>query len=99
MSIRREKRGLEKFVEVDVEDSFVLEPTQVEVGSGYTVSVSYDEDERPIIDIKTFGEVDLAKIRKEIEKIFPNAQIRHPDLKGSVTVAKKRASEIQTEKE
>jgi hypothetical protein len=84
---KRESEGLEMSSE---ESCFVLEPTQVEVGSGYTVSVKYDENEKPVIDVKTYGEVDIAKLRREIERIFPDAQIRRVKQTQSVTVVKKR---------
>ena len=71
------------------EIGFVLEPTQVEVGSGYTVSVNYDENEKPIIDVKTYGKVDFAKMRREIERVFPNAEIRHLNQPLSVAIVKK----------
>jgi hypothetical protein len=91
MAEKKHKRESESLIELDSEElGFVLEPTQVEVGSGYTVSVSYDENEKPIIDVKTYGEVDIAKLRKEIERIFPNAQIRQLNQTQSVTIVKKR---------
>jgi len=91
MAEKKHKRESESLIELDSEElGFVLEPTQVEVGSGYTVSVSYDENEKPIIDVKTYGEVDIAKLRKEIERIFPYAQIRQLDQTQSVTIVKKR---------
>ena len=91
MAEKKHKRESESLIELDSEElGFVLEPTQVEVGSGYTVSVSYDENEKPIIDVKTYGEVDIAKLRKEIERIFPNAQIRQLNQTQTVTIVKKR---------
>jgi len=91
MAEKKHKRESESLIELDSEElGFVLEPTQVEVGSGYTVSVSYDENEKPIIDVKTYGEVDIAKLRKEIERIFPDAQIRQLNPTQSVTIVKKR---------
>jgi hypothetical protein len=91
MPERKHKREPESLIELDTKElGFVLEPTQVEVGSGYTISVSYDENEKPIIDVKTYGEVDTAKIRREIERVFPNAQIRQLNQTRSVTIVKKR---------
>ena len=91
MAEKKHKRESSGFIELDSEElGFVLEPTQVEVGSGYTVSISYDENEKPIIDVKTYGEVNIAKLRKEIERIFPNAQIRQLNPTQSVTIVKKR---------
>lgn len=91
MPERQNKLEKESLVEVDTEEvSFILEPTQVEVGLGYTISIDYDEDEKPVIDVKTYGEVDTAKLRREIQRLFPNAKIRKMNQTGSVTVVKKR---------
>jgi hypothetical protein len=87
---RKAKRDLE-VAEVDHEEcGFIIEPKQVEVGSGYTISVDYDENEKQIINVKTYGEVDVKKIRKEIERVFPNAHIRQLNQVHSVAVVKKR---------
>jgi len=91
MAERKQKRTPHGSIELETEETgFILEPTQVEVGSGYTVSVSYDENEKPIIDVKTYGEVDVTKVRRDIEKVFPNAQIRQLNQTHSVTIVKKR---------
>jgi len=90
MAERKNKRESESLIQVDSEETgFVLEPTQVEVGSGYTISVNYDENEKPIVDVKTYGEVDITKLRREIERLFPNAQIRQLNQTQSVTIVKK----------
>ena len=89
MAERKNKRGSENAVTVDSEDmSFILKPNHVEVGSGYTVAVSYGEDERPIVDVKTYGQVDIVQLRKNIGRVFPDAQIRRLNQARSVTVAK-----------
>jgi hypothetical protein len=86
---RKSKRGSESNVEVDPEDmNFILEPSSIEVGSGYTLAVSHDENEKPVIDIKTYGHVDIVQLRKDIMRIFPYAQIRRLNQTGSVTVVK-----------
>lgn len=90
MPERKHKRRPESVIELDSEElGFVLEPTQVEVGSGYTVSVNYDENEKPTVDVKTYGEVDFDKLRREIERVFPNAQIRRLNQTRSVMIVKK----------
>jgi hypothetical protein len=53
-----------------------LEPARLELGSGYTLSVRYDEHQEAIVFVKTYGRVNLGKLREEIERIFPNAQIQ-----------------------
>jgi len=90
MPERKHKREPESFIELDTEElGFVLEPTQIEVGSGYTISVSYDENEKQIVAVKTY-EVDIAKLRRDIERAFPNAKIRQLNQTRSVTIVKRR---------
>ena len=97
MSEKRHKRELAEHIKLEMEDvGFILEPTQIEVGSGYTVSVSYDEEEKPIVDVKTYGEVDMVKLRKEIRKVFPEAEIRNLTPTSSVTIVKKRRKRQKT---
>jgi hypothetical protein len=89
MAERKSKRE-ENLIELGQEEtSFVLEPAKVEVGSGYALSVHYDEHDKPIVDIKTYGKVDLEKLHKEIERMFPNACIHHPTQAPLITIAKK----------
>lgn len=89
MTERKHKRGSEDIAELDQDADILVEPTQIELGAGYTLAVSHDENERPVVDIKTYGQVDLAWLRKEIEGVFPNAQIRQKGQPQTVTVAKK----------
>ena len=89
MSERKNKRGSENILEVEAEGTNVVpEPTQLEIGSGYTLAVRYDEDQRPVVAVKTYGQVDLAQIRREITRIFPDARIRHTNDTKSVRMAK-----------
>jgi len=89
MSERKNKRD-EPTMEMDTEEtSFTMEPAKIEIGSGYALSVHYDEHEKPIIDVKTYGKVDLARLQKEIERSFPNAKIRQLANKPSVTIVKR----------
>jgi len=91
MPDRKHKRETESLIELDSEElGFVLEPTRIEVGSGYMLSVSYDENEKQTVDVKTYGEVDVAKIRRQIEQAFPEAKIRQLNQTTSVTIVKKR---------
>jgi hypothetical protein len=89
MTERKEKRTSETGIEVGSEDMpFVIEPSHVEIGAGYTVAVSHDEDERQVIDVKTYGQVDFAHLRREIARAFPDAEIRRFNQSHSVTVVK-----------
>jgi len=86
MSVRKNKRVSETENEDSEEETFLVEPTHVEVGAGYTVAVSHDEHEREVIDVKTYGQVDMSILRKEIQRVFPEAEIRRFNQADSVTV-------------
>ncbi|MBX5321261.1 MAG: hypothetical protein QHH12_05690 [Candidatus Bathyarchaeota archaeon] len=90
MSEKKHKREPANPAELSLPEDwgFVLEPAKIEIGSGYAVSLSYDEDGNPIVDVKTYGEVDSAKIRRDIERLYPNAQIRNLN-EPTVTVVRK----------
>lgn len=103
MSEKKHKREPEsRPVELGLPEDwgFVLEPAKIEVGSGYAISLSYDEEGNPIVDVKTYGEVDSVKIRRDIERLYPNAQIRHLNEEPTVTVVRKsgRKSKSRTKK-
>ncbi len=88
MSERKTRRN-ENLIELDPEDmAFTLEPARIEIGSGYAVSISYDEHEKPVIDVTTYGRVDLGKLQREISEAFPNCRIRQLNRSPTVTVVK-----------
>jgi hypothetical protein len=63
--------------------------TRVEIGSAYAVAVGYDENNEPVVDVKTYGTVDMAKVRRELESLFPNARIRHLNRASSVALIRR----------
>jgi|Deesub1362B_J571_1020462.scaffolds.fasta_scaffold00003_576 hypothetical protein len=46
------------------------------VSSGYSISVTYRPDGKPIVSVETYGDVDKEKLRQEIERQYPGAEIR-----------------------
>ncbi len=90
MSERKNKRvsETENVKEDSEETTFLVEPTHVEVGAGYTVAVSHDENEREVIDVKTYGQVDMSLLRNEIQRAYPDAEIRRFNQADSVTVVR-----------
>jgi len=87
---QKNKREPESPSELTPEETgFVLEPTSIEVGAAYTVQLSLDENEKTVVDVKTYGQIDQQKLRREIERMFPNAKIRQLNQNPSVIVAKK----------
>jgi hypothetical protein len=92
MSERKRKR--EELLDLSEESGFLLESSPVEVGSGYSISIRYDEEETPIIHVKTYGEVDMVELRKEIRRVYPNAKIEGvPELPKVKIVSVKRQKE------
>ncbi|MEM0357244.1 MAG: hypothetical protein QXL77_02565 [Candidatus Bathyarchaeia archaeon] len=100
MSEKKYKRETSSHLELSLPDDwgFVLEPAKVEIGSGYTISLTYDEEGNPIVDVKTYGEVDSAKIRRDIERLYPNAQIRHINEEPTVTIIEKSRRKRKSKK-
>jgi hypothetical protein len=91
---RKHKRGSEGIAELDEDAGILVEPTQVELGSGYTLAVRYDENERPVVDIKTYGYVDMEQLRREIQGAFPNARIHQNEQPQRVILAKKNRKKL-----
>ncbi|MGB9960585.1 MAG: hypothetical protein ACPLKQ_08770 [Candidatus Bathyarchaeales archaeon] len=90
MPERKHKREPAGPIELSLENlEFVLEPAEIELGSGYVISLNYDEEGTPIVDVKTYGKVDSAKLMKEVTCLYPNAHIRQLNQEPTVTVVKK----------
>ncbi len=88
MAERKNRRA--ETIEFETEENgFALEPAQVEIGSGYTVAVSYDENRKPVIDVKTYGIVDMLQLKRELGRTFPNAQIRQLRKSQTLIVTKR----------
>jgi len=90
MSDRKNKRTTEEPSSMGIEQEqaeFTLEPAKIQIGSAYTLTVNYDH-ETPIVNVKTYGKIDTQKMRQEILKAFPNAEIR-TDKPKTITIAKK----------
>ena len=73
--MRKKKRIFNIFDEFDeffkeMESSF-----KGKTGSGYSITVTYDEHGKPLVNVKTYGEVNKEELRKEIEKKYPGAKI------------------------
>lgn len=69
----RKKRGIFDLFDVDEEDfPFGREPGG---GSGYSISVTYDAAGKPLVNVKTHGDVDVAELRRDIERKYPGAKI------------------------
>ena len=46
-----------------------------EAGSGYSISVTYDDKGRHVVKVQTHGNVDMAELRRDIERRYPGAKV------------------------
>jgi len=78
MSERKRKRRFFDFSDLfdfDFDEERLFEQESLEGGSGYSISVTYDERGKPVVKVKTYGNVDVAKLRSDIERQYPGAKI------------------------
>jgi len=71
---KRKKRFFDLFGFNEEDFLFGREPTGG--GSGYSMSVTYDERGKPVVQVKTYGDVDTAELRRDIEKRYPGPRLR-----------------------
>jgi hypothetical protein len=50
------------------EDDFLFGREVAERGSGYSISVTYDENGKPVVQVRLMGKVDMAQLRRDIEQ-------------------------------
>ena len=85
MSERKRKRRIFDLFGFGEEDSlFGGEPA--DGGSGYSISVTYDEKGKPVVQVKTYGDVDKAELRRDIEKRYPGAKIEGLEKKPLIRI-------------
>jgi hypothetical protein len=73
-----EKRRRKDIWDIDFdeeEEEFPLEREPISIDSGYSMSITYDEEGRPTVHVKTYGNVNKNQLRKEIEQRYPDARI------------------------
>jgi len=75
MPERKKKKRLFDLFGFDEKD-FLVGQNAGEGGSGYSMSVTYDEAGKPIVQVKTYGDVDEAELRRDIEQKYPGAKIK-----------------------
>jgi hypothetical protein len=89
---KRKKRGIFDLFDFGEEDfPFGREP--VEGGSGYSISVTYDEGGKPLVKVETRGDVDVAELRRDIERRYPGARIEGLEKKPLIRVVGEEEAE------
>ena len=82
---KRKKRGIFDLIDFSEED-FVFGKEPAGGGSGYSISVTYDEKGKPLAKVKTHGDVDVAELRRDIEQRYPGATIEGLEKKPLIRI-------------
>jgi hypothetical protein len=69
----------------------LLESEALELGSGYSILLD-SANEAQVVYVKTYGEVDLVALRKEIGRHYPGAKIEGLISNTPVRVTQRRRS-------
>ncbi len=68
------------------EEDFLFGREPAEGGSGYSISVTYDEDGIPSVKVETRGEVNVAELWRDIERRYPGARVEGLEKKPLIRV-------------
>jgi len=71
--------GTSRNLEIDDEEEGIIveaEPQPLGVESAYSFSLRQNDQGIPQIHIKTYGDVNLPKLRQMIKKMYPDAKLR-----------------------
>jgi len=100
MPEKKRKRPFFDLFGFDKED-FLFGREPVEGGSGYSISVTYDEKGKPVVQVKTYGDVDVAELRRDIEQRYPGARIEGLEKKPLIRIVdeEEEKEEAKHEKE
>jgi len=91
MPERRKKRGIFDLFDLGDED-FLFGQEPIGGASGYSISVTYDEDGTPLVRVETHGDVDVAELRRDIERRYPGAKIEGLEKKPLIRVVDEEGS-------
>jgi hypothetical protein len=68
------------------EDDFLFGGKATQGGSGYSISVTYDAKNKPVVHVKTHGDVDTTELRRDIEQRYPGAKIEGLEKKPLIRI-------------
>jgi hypothetical protein len=91
MEERKQKKEASPDLDSSEPESFSLaDPESIEIASGYSISVKYDQEGRPLIYVKKYGDVDTRGLRREIERSYPGAFIQGLEQLSSIEVKEEK---------
>ena len=77
------------------EDDFLFGPQEFKLsdgGSGYSISVTYDEKGKPVVKVQTYGDVDTTDLRRDIEQRYPGAKIEGLEKRPLIRVVEEKTA-------
>lgn len=98
MSKKKRKKPFFDIFSFD-EENILFGREPVEGGSGYSISVTYDEKGKPVVRVKTYGDVDAAELRRDIEQRYPGARIEGLKKKTLIRIVDEEEEKEETKGE
>jgi len=95
MPEKRKKKGFFDMFDFGEED-FLFDDSVHGDGSGYSISVTYEQG-KPIVHVKTHGDLDVSELRKDLEERYPDARIEGLEEKPLIRIVGEE-KEIKEEK-
>jgi len=83
----------------DEGDFHFLRSEPVKGGSGYSMSVTYDEKGKPVVRVQTYGDFDAAELRTDIEQKYPGARIEGLEKQPLIRVVGEEETRQEKKKE
>ena len=77
---------------------FFLGKNLLRAGSGYSISVKNDSKGKPVVRVKTHGDVDVAELRGGIEQRYPGARIEGLEKKPLIRIVDEEETRRKEEK-
>lgn len=85
MPKRKKKRRFFDIFGFDEED-FLFGQEPVKGESGYSISVTYDNSGKPVVQVQTRGDVNTTELRRDIEQQYPGARIKGLEKKPLIKI-------------
>ena len=99
MDDKRPRKSSPDSADLDEPESLLLtEPDPIEIASGYSISVRYDNEGRPMIYVKRYGDVDTRGLRREIERTYPGAHIQGLESPSAIKMDGKQSARLSKKK-
>jgi len=94
MPEKKKKKGFFDIFDFGEED-FLFDNSFQSDGSGYSISVTYDEHGKPVVQAKTRGDVNVSELQKDLEERYPGARIEGLEGKPLIRIVGEKEEEIK----